>query len=106
MAQVIPKIGTPLHKIEEFCQKWKISEFALFGSILRDDFTPESDVDVLVAFLPEARYSLFDMVHMENELREIFGRNVDLVEKEAIQRSKNYIRRKNILTSLQVLYAA
>src|SRR6266478_8854491 len=91
------RIEIPGEKIQEFCQRWKITEFALFGSVLRDDFRPDSDVDVLVTFAPETRYSLFDLVHMQDELKEIFGREVDLVERKAVERSENYIRRKHIL---------
>lgn len=100
------KIEMPKEKIAEFCQKWKIVELSLFGSVLRDDFRPDSDVDVLVTFAPDAQYSLFDLVHVEEELREILGRNVDLVERKAVERSENYIRRKHILGSLEAIYVA
>jgi len=100
------KIDIPKEKIDEFCQKWKIVELSLFGSVLRDDFRPDSDVDVLVTFAPDARYSLFDLVHIEEELREILRRNVDLVERKAVERSENYIRRKHILGSLEAIYVA
>lgn len=100
------KIEMPKDKIAEFCQKWKIVELSLFGSVLRDDFQPDSDVDVLVSFGPDARYSLFDVVHMQDELKEILGRNVDLVERKAVERSENYIRRKHILSSVETIYVA
>ena len=102
------KVRIPLEreKIVDFCQRWKITEFALFGSVLRDDFRPESDVDVLVTFVPEARYSLFDLVDAQEELKEIFGREVDLVERPAIEKSENYIRRKHILASAETVYVA
>ena len=100
------KIDIPKEKIDEFCQKWKIVELSLFGSVLREDFRPDSDVDVLVTFAPDAQYSLFDLVHIEEELREILGRNVDLVERKAVERSENYIRRKHILGSLEAIYVA
>ena len=96
----------PREKVVKFCRRWKIQEFALFGSVLREDFRPESDIDVLVSFSPEAKYSLFDLVHMQDELKEIFGRNVDLVERKSVERSENYIRRKHILDSLETLYVA
>lgn len=100
------KIEMPKQKIAEFCQKWKIVELSLFGSVLREDFRPDSDVDVLVTFAPDARYSLFDLVHIEEELKEILGRNVDLVERNAVERSENYIRRQHILSSVQTIYVA
>jgi predicted nucleotidyltransferase len=100
------RIPIDRNKIAEFCRRWKITEFALFGSVLRDDFRPDSDVDVLVTFAPETRYSLFDLVHMQDELKEIFGREVDLVERKAVERSENYIRRKHILRSIEPVYVA
>lgn len=100
------RIDIPSQQIADFCQRWMIIEFGLFGSVLRDDFQPASDVDVLVSFAPEARWSLFDLVEMENELSQLLKREVDLVEREAVERSPNYIRRKNILQSAQVVYAA
>ena len=99
-------IDVPREKIVEFCRRWKIREFALFGSVLRDDFRPESDIDVLVAFAVDARWSLLDHVTMQEELKSIFGRNVDLVSKKGIERSRNPIRRKEILDSAEVIYAA
>jgi hypothetical protein len=93
-------------RIVAFCQKWKIIEFSLFGSVLRDDFGPDSDVDVLVSFAPEAEWSLFDVVHMEDELKEIFAREVDLVIRKSIERSENYLRRKHILESVEPIYVA
>jgi predicted nucleotidyltransferase len=99
-------IPIPNEKIKEFCRRWKISDLALFGSVLREDFSPESDIDLLVRFSPEANYSLFDLVRMQDELKQIFGREVDLVEWTAIAQSRNYIRRKEILGSLEEIYAA
>ena len=100
------KITIPRKKLAEFCRRWKISELAFFGSVLREDFRQSSDIDLLVSFRPKARVSLFDLVHMQNELKGIFGREVDLVEKRAIEKSENYIRRKNILSHTKVIYAA
>lgn len=101
------RIPLDREKIVDFCQRWKITEFALFGSVLRDDFRPESsDVDVLVTFAPEARYSLFDLMDAQEELKGIFGREVDMVERPEIEKSENYIRRKHILTSAETVYVA
>jgi len=86
-------------KLRDFCRKWKITEFSLFGSVVRDDFGPESDVDVMVTFSPDAGRSLFDMVHMEDELVEIFGRDVDLMTRRSVERSRNLPRRESILTN-------
>jgi len=98
------QIELPVDQITAFCRKWQITELSLFGSVLREDFRPDSDIDVLVVFSPEAKHSLFDLVYMEHELKELFGRDVDLVEKQAVERSENYIRRKHILDSAEVIY--
>jgi len=98
-------IEIPREKIAEFCQGWKITEFALFGSVLRDDFRPDSDIDVLVKFAPDAKWTLLDHVDMQDELVAIFGRKVDLVSRRGIERSRNSIRKKAILESAEVVYA-
>lgn len=98
------KIKIPKAKIAEFCKRWNISEFAIFGSALRDDFRPESDIDVLVSFAPQAPVTLFDMAHMQDELKDIFKRDVDLVSKRGLENSRNYLRRKQILESAQVIH--
>jgi hypothetical protein len=72
-------------KTASFCRRHRIRRLSLFGSVLRDDFTPESDVDVLVSFGPNARWGLFDIVHMEEELADVLGCGVDLVEREAVE---------------------
>jgi predicted nucleotidyltransferase len=97
------KVEVPKEKIIDFCRKWKVVEFALFGSALRKDFRPDSDIDVLVTFSPSARHSLFDLACMEQELIEIFGRKVDLVEKAGV---RNPFRRHEILRSMEIVYAA
>lgn len=99
------KLSLPYEQIAEFCRKWKVSEFALFGSVLRDDFRPDSDVDVLLTWEPDARISLFDYGPMKDELEAIFGRRVDVVSKEGIEESRNWIRKKEILGSARVVYA-
>jgi predicted nucleotidyltransferase len=96
----------PREQLEDFCRRWQIVELAFFGSVLRDDFGPESDVDLLVRFAPEVSWTLMDHVAMEDELRQIFGREVDLVTRRGIERSRNPLRRKGILESAEVFYAA
>lgn len=95
-----PRLPIPERAIAEFCRKWKVTEFALFGSVVRDDFRPDSDVDVLVSFAPEMRYSLFDLAEMQDELSAAFGRDVDLVTRRAVERGSNEWRRRSILESL------
>jgi hypothetical protein len=97
------KIEIPRDEIIKFCQKWKISEFALFGSVIRDDFGPESDIDVCVTFAQDAHPDLYDLAVMEDELHEIFKRNVDIVEKAGL---RNPFRRREILNNLEIVYAA
>ena len=89
-----------------FCGRWRVTELALFGSVLRDDFGPDSDVDVLVRFEPEARHTLLDVARMQRELSEMLGRKVDLIERAAVEKSRNYIRRAAILESARTIYAA
>ena len=103
---VMTNVVIDRQRLEAFCQRWKIAELALFGSVLRDDFAAESDVDVLALFLPEATHGLFDLVRMQEELKEILGREVDLVERSAVEKSRNYIRRKSILDSAETIYEA
>lgn len=99
-------IKIPKEQIADFSRKWKITELSLFGSVLRDDFRSDSDVDVLVTFSRDAEWSLLDHMAMEEELSAIFGRKVDLVSRKAIERSANYIRRNAILETAQPYYVA
>ena len=93
-------IEIPKEKLREFCRKWKVTEFALFGSVTRpEEFREDSDVDVLVRFAADAQWSLFDHVHMRDDLVEIFGREVDLLTRRSVERSDNPIRRESILST-------
>lgn len=89
-------------QIAEFCQRWHITEFALFGSVLRDDFRPDSDIDVLLTFSPEQWLTWDDWQAMQTEIETLFKRNVDLVSKQYL---KNPYRRHEILKTRQVIYA-
>jgi uncharacterized protein len=89
-----------------FCQRWKIRELALFGSVLREDFMPDSDVDVLVTFETDADWSLLDHVRIQKDLEALLGREVDLVSRRGIERSANWIRRQAILDTAETIYAA
>jgi predicted nucleotidyltransferase len=99
-------IEVPKDAIAGFCRRWQVSEYYLFGSVLRDDFRPDSDIDVLVRFAPQARHSVFDRMRMEAELAKLFGRKVDLVDRSVLEQSPNYIRRRHILESAERIYAA
>ena len=100
------KISFDRIKIEEFCRRWRIRELSLFGSILRDDFRDDSDVDVLATYQPEADWGLLDHITMQDELAAVIGRKVDLISRRAVERSSNRIRRDSILNVAQVLHAA
>ena len=97
------RMSLPLNTIESFCRKWNVEELALFGSVLREDFSPKSDIDVLVTFAPQAGLSLFDFVEMQEELEGILHRKVDLVSRRGL---RNPFRRHEILRTRQVVYAA
>lgn len=98
----MPHIPIDKTKVAEFCRKHHVRRLALFGSVLHDDFGPESDVDVLVEFEPDAGIGLFELAAMEAELGTLFGRKVDVVEKAGL---RNPFRRHTILKSLEVVYA-
>lgn len=93
----------PNEAIAEFCRKWHVREFSLFGSVLRDDFRTDSDVDVLVSFEPGIAFGLWELDEMQEELETAFGRKVDLIEKEALRETS---RRERILHARKVVYAA
>ena len=86
-----------------FCRKWKIRELSIFGSALRDDFGPESDLDFLVSFEPGTALDICDLLDMKDELKASYGRSIDLIEKEAL---RNPWRKREILRTREVVYAA
>lgn len=91
-------------QIVDFCQRWKIVEFALFGSVLRDDFGSTSDIDILVVFEPDAPWSYWDWPKMKMQLSDMFGGHaIDLVERKCL---RNPFRRHEILTTRRIVYAA
>ena len=98
-----PHISVPHQQLADFCRRWQVTELSFFGSVMRDDFRPDSDVDVLVTFDSNADWSLFDLVTMQDELASVLDRKVDLLEEAAL---KNPYRRSTILQSKHVLYAA
>ena len=100
------RIALPLQQLAAFCQKWKIVELSVFGSALRDDFGPDSDLDFLVSFHPVSRWSLWDHAQMELELVEMLGRDVDLISRRGIEQSRNWIRKNEILGTARTVYAA
>jgi len=104
----MPQIAVEIdkEKLRDFCRRWKLTEFSLFGSVVQDTFGPESDVDVMVRFAAEAPWSLSLWLQMQRELETLFQRRVDLVEREAIEQSDNRFRKREILSSAVVLDVA
>jgi uncharacterized protein len=97
------QISLPLEKINEFCKNHHVKELSLFGSVLREGFKPDSDVDILVSFNADASVNLMDFVEMQDELKVLLNREVDLVEKEALS---NPFLRYSILSHKETIYAA
>ncbi len=94
----------PMTEIAKFCQRWKIRELAVFGSALRADFDAESDIDLIVTFDDDANWSLLDHMRMQQELQDLLQRDVDLVTKRAVEKSQNWVRRKEILSTAFVIF--
>jgi len=102
----VNNINIPDKKLRLICRKYSIKELSLFGSALRSDFNPDSDLDFLVEFSKDARISLFDLVDLQEELKLLLKREVDILTKKSIEKSRNYIRKKAILENYRVIYAA
>ena len=100
-----PLTAIPADEIAEFCQRWKIVRLAVFGSALRDDFGPDSDVDILVEFEKDAEWSLLDHIQMRKELQALLGREVDLISKRALERSGNWLFRREVLSTAKVFFS-
>jgi uncharacterized protein len=91
--------------IRDFCDKWKITQLSVFGSILRDDFRPDSDIDFLATFDKNAQWDLYDVELMRNELEQVIGRSADLISRSAIERSDNRFIKKEVLSTAEPVYA-
>jgi uncharacterized protein len=100
------RLGVTSSTLAEFCHRWHITEMALFGSMLRDDFKPESDIDLLVSFDPNFRRGLAETIEIQDQIQQLLGREVDLIIKKYLERSENKVRRDRIINSAQVIYAA
>lgn len=100
-----PRIQIDKEQIKTFCEKWKITEFSLFGSVLTDEFRPDSDVDVLVTFAEGAKWKMSHWLDMHDELEAIFHRKVDLLTRPDVEMMDNYLRRKSILSGASRFYA-
>ena len=106
MLAEIPNLDIDEDALRAFCEKWGVAELAVFGSVLRDDFGPESDVDFLVTFTPDSQHSLLDYPEMESELERLAGRPVDLANRAAVEESRNPFWRREILQTARLLFAA
>ncbi len=102
----VNSINVQKEKLSEICRRYKIIELSLFGSALRDDFTESSDIDLLVEFMPDSGITLFNIVDLKDEFEKLFGRDVDIVPKNAVKKSRNYLRKKAILKNYKVIYAS
>ncbi len=102
----VNSINIQKEKLSEICKRYKIIELALFGSALREDFTNRSDIDLLVEFMPDSGITLFNIVDLKDEFEKLFGRDVDIVPKNAVKKSRNYLRKNAILKNYKVIYAS
>ena len=93
-------------EVKEFCSKWKICELSVFGSILREDFRPDSEVDLLVQHEEDANWDLFDQIHMQDELTALIGRDLYILDQEGVESSNDHFLRTEIFTTLEQVYAA
>lgn len=100
------KIQLPQPELAAFCQKWKIKEMSFFGSVLREDFRSDSDIDIIVSFEDNSTWGILELVRMKRELKTLLGREVDLMTKKSIEQSHNWIRRQEILGTAQIVYVA
>lgn len=101
-----PRIDIPQDKLAAFCRKWQIVELALFGSVLRDDFRPDSDVDVLVTFAAGGGTDISDFLDMKEELERLLSRPVDLLTRRSVERHGNTLRKSEILQTARIVYEA
>jgi len=101
-----PEARIPQDRLAEFCRANSITELSIFGSALRDDFGPQSDIDLLVSFDEEAHHTLFDLIRMEEELEAMLGREVDLVSRRGIEKSLNHLRCEAMLESAELIYGS
>jgi len=104
--EIYERLGITPQDLTVLCQHWGIAELSLFGSVLREDFRPDSDIDILVTYKPSAKRGLFEKMQLKEELEALFHRKVDLVSKRAVEQSHNWLRRQNILGSAEAIYVA
>ncbi len=103
-SQLYERLGVSPAELQEFCERSPITELAFFGSVLREDFNADSDIDVLVSLTPEPSIDLFDFFDLEEQFKNLFQRDVDLLDRETVESDKNWIRRRGILNHIQIIY--
>ncbi|MEM9767039.1 MAG: nucleotidyltransferase domain-containing protein [Cyanobacteria bacterium P01_D01_bin.71] len=103
---IYERLGITPNELADFCQRWDIAELLLFGSVLRDDFSSSSDIDALFSYFPGKTRGLLDRVRMQHEFEMLCGRKVDLLTKQSIEQSLNWLRRREILETAQLIYVA
>ena len=99
------RMSFPMERITAFCRRWRIARLEVFGSVLRDDFCPDSDLDLVATYAPQAHWSLLDRVRMKFELEAMLGREVDLLNRRALEKASAHARAAAILAEAQPLYA-
>lgn len=92
-------------KLDDFCKRWQVVELFVFGSATRDDFSDQSDIDLLVSFAETSDWGLFEHIQMKHELKELFGRDVDLITQRSLRQSRNQLLREEILSTASLLYS-
>lgn len=100
------RVDLPMDQLAEFCRRWSIMRLEIFGSALGGDFRPDSDVDLIATYGPDGRWSLLDRVRMKHELEDLLGREVDLLNRRALEKSRRNGRAAAILAQAELLYAA
>lgn len=105
-AAIYQRLQVNPDQLNRFCQQHLIAELSVFGSILRDDFSPSSDVDLLITYLPSAPRGLLEKIYLKEQLETLFHRPVDLISKPSLEKSHNWIKRQSILDSAEVIYSA
>lgn len=105
-SEIYDRLSIAPAQVAEFCQRWQIAELAIFGSVLRSDFRPDSDIDLLIAYAPGAGKGLLARARIKDELETLCGREVDVITRQSIEQSRNEMRRQEILGSAQVIYVA
>jgi len=102
---LITRLSFSRQKLDDFCKRWQVIELSVFGSAARDDFSEQSDIDLLVSFSAASDWGLFEHIQMKQELKGLFGREVDLITRRSLEQSRNRLLRDEILSNTRILYS-